>query len=424
MESNQRKRIEKNIDSLVNLTDFDKLCLACYDGHLLSSKMIQNICHYLPQTISEDCGVDDKIKRERHKLLFKKITKRGPDAFEKLHKIFTALKYKEALHILFDADEGMISLSSSKKTGKPTSGNNIDKNIINDTALIGQSTHTCRTNNDTNITLHEYEGLIQPKKPISVQKANRITIDPNFGTYHMESKNNRGILFMVSSDKQQHELYDDDHSLMSLFQQLGFKVYAYSNISLNKFLELLDELLSSDNINDIECFVLALRAGGRLIDGVQWTTFNDGSVVKVEDIQKYFYHQRCKQLVGKPKIFIYPYSEVPNKCVSSSREIQTDSVGREVRLKQVSQLSDVINCYATTKGFLDHRDNENYSCYIQNFVDVVAAHAFNTHFEDMLKIIQDNVEKLSIKRGHLQIASNENISFNKILYFNPGIIVN
>lgn len=235
----------------------------------------------------------------------------------------------------------------------------------------------------------------------------------------MESKNKRGIFFMVNSDDhQRQELDDDAHSLLSLFQQLGFKLYAYNNITLTQFFYLLEELLSSDKINDIECFVLVLKTSIRLIENVQYMTFSDGSVVKVEQIQTFFYHRNCKQLYGKPKIFLYPCSESPNKY---STQIQTESVSNGVGFKHVAQLSDVINCYATTISMMDEHNNENYSRYIQCFVNVVAQHACNTHFENMLKIIHSHVATLGKTFGYLQMPSYDNISFNKMLYFNPGI---
>ncbi|KAI8118774.1 Caspase Nc [Lucilia cuprina] len=436
MEPSQRKRITRNIDSLINLTDFDQLCQACYSNQLLSYTMIQNIYHFEPENHTEYTDDEDTIRRMRHKRLFLKITKRGPEAFEKLRQIFIALKYTDALNVLFGAGEDMISIRSSKITGTATLGNDVDNdaqvdqeniedpNIMNNVGLNRQ-TSLSSTNNDNNTVLHEYNGLILPRKSISVQPASSITIDPKIGTYPMESKNKRGIFFMVKSDEHQSELDEDDHSLLSLFQQMAFKLYAYSNITLNKFHELLEQLLSSDVINGIECFVLALRSGGRIIDGEQRITFNDGSVVKVEEIQQHFYSQQCKHLVGKPKIFIYPYSEISNRTLSHTNRIQTDSIGQQVHLKHVSQLSDVINCYATTKGFMDQRDDENYKRYIQNFVDVIAEHACDTHFENMLKKIQKNVAVLSVSRGqYLQMSSYDNISFNKVLYFNPGVNVN
>lgn len=280
------------------------------------------------------------------------------------------------------------------------------------------------------ITLHQYEDTIQPKKKVCVREASRIFKHPSIDTYPMESKNNRGVFFMVNivdfpADKRRLGADEDTHSLLSLFKQLNFKLYAYKNLSQKKFFELLDELLSLQEIKDTECFVMALMTHGQLLDGVQWITFNDGSVVKVEEIEKRFYHENCAQLVGKPKIFIYPYcrGEISDKGVNV--KTQTEGVGTGRRsINNIAQLSDVIKCYATTAGFVAHRDVDDGSWYIQSFVDTMAAHAHNTSFEEMLKIIQADIAKLRTNNNELQTASYVNIGFNKILYFNPGVSVN
>lgn len=132
MDSNQRKRILRNVETLVNLTEFNKLVRSCIDYNLLSQVMLQNIYHVEPEKLSAEHCDEDTMNRERHKKLFVKITKRGPDAFEKLRRIFIDLKYKEASKILFDIDERMISISSSKEKGEATSGNEDIRQKTND----------------------------------------------------------------------------------------------------------------------------------------------------------------------------------------------------------------------------------------------------------------------------------------------------
>lgn len=118
MDDNHRKLIIKNIDSLVNLTDFDKLCQACLVYNLLTDVMIHNIRHTDPGKIPPETCDELSIRKERHKRLFLKITKRGPEAFRKLRQIFKELKYKEASKLLFDNDT-YISITSSKQKKRP-----------------------------------------------------------------------------------------------------------------------------------------------------------------------------------------------------------------------------------------------------------------------------------------------------------------
>ncbi|KAM7357751.1 caspase Dronc-like [Cochliomyia hominivorax] len=415
MEKNQREKILNNIDKLIDYTDFEQLCEACCNDELLSSTMITNIKRTTPsnQSVGPKALYDDTLERERHKQLFIKITKRGPQAFQKLHRIFVRLKYEDALKILFNAHEDH-SLRSTYNIGGYRSTNNDNQSSDGD-KIVDKITGQLSINNNNNVTLQEYDArLIQPKKNIVVRSAKNITIHSKLGTYLMESKDKRGIFFLIRSDEHQ-EFDDDDHLLLSLFQKLSFKIYAYNNITFQVFTKLLVELLGSDKIKDIECFILFIRTKGKLHNNMQRMKFNDGSIVKIEQVHKYFYNNNCPQLLGRPKIFIFPYKEI------HKRRVQTDGLGEVLRSPHVPQMSDVINCYVANNGYMDDRDNNNFSCYIQNFVDVISERACDTSLDDMLKIIHTKVAEQSAISGQLQESSYENISQNKMLYLNPGI---
>ena len=140
MDDNQRKRILQNTDTLIRQTDFEKLRDACLSYDLLTSTMISNIYDAEPQKTSSERWTAEMIKNDRHKRLFEKITKRGPEAFGKLCLILQHLNYKDAINTLKGNDDRMISISQSKETGKPTiyredvnAGNLVNNNIdIND----------------------------------------------------------------------------------------------------------------------------------------------------------------------------------------------------------------------------------------------------------------------------------------------------
>lgn len=263
-----------------------------------------------------------------------------------------------------------------------------------------------------------------------VKKAKAIMKHDKIDTYPMQSKTNRGVFFGVNNiifpdeDDTRHGATEDANCLLALFKQLGFKLYSYTNLSRTDFFKLLTELLTLNEVRDTECFVLALMTHGHLTNGVQRVTFSDGSIVDVEEIEKHFYHQNCRNLQGKPKIFIYPYcrgEKSDSGVIIRSDKIQTEGFCYENRFNNIAQFSDVIKCYATTEGFMAHRDMVDGSWYIQCFVDTLAERACDTSFEDMLKLIQSNVGRMRTAHGRLQTPGYVNTGFNKILYFNPGL---
>lgn len=82
--------------------------------------------------------------------------------------------------------------------------------------------------------------------------------------------------------------------------------------------------------------------------------------------------------------------------------------------------------YATTNEYDEYNDGNNGTWFIATYVDVLAQHAHNLHFNEMLNIIDRTMERLCNDRlrdenaDYIQEISWENLRFNKNLYFNPG----
>lgn len=281
---------------------------------------------------------------------------------------------------------------------------------------------------DSVSVLQEYTGEICPKDKFEVKRAARILKHPSLDTYPMQSKENRGVFFMVNMINFPVETHrrdgadEDTHSLLYLFKQLGFKLFSYTNLSHEVFFDILGKLLKSDYTKNTECFVMALMTHGDMDDSVQRITFSDGSVVKVKDIEDYFNHHVCENLVNKPKIFLFPFCRGDMLEHGVINKVQTDSIQYNThRIKNIPILSDLIVCYATSEGFKAHRDPADGSWYIQSFVKNMAKNAHDTSFEDILKNIQADTLKLRTIDGSLQTANYVNRGFNKALYFNPRI---
>lgn len=97
---------------------------------------------------------------------------------------------------------------------------------------------------------------------------------------------------------------------------------------------------------------------------------------------------------------------------------ESDSLGAPVT--NIATFYDMKICYSTVIGYNAFRDPIEGSWYIQILCKVLAEHAHDTHFEDLLKIIGGHMNNKRTECDHLQTASNEDRGFNKILYFNPG----
>lgn len=104
------------------------------------------------------------------------------------------------------------------------------------------------------------------------------------------------------------------------------------------------------------------------------------------------------------------------------KQVETDSpAGRLVSESiNVATNSDMHICYAAARGFQTHRDPNDGSWYVELMCKIYAEHAHDSSFDDLLKLVGRSVDQRRSENEHLQTVSNENIGFNKVLYFNPG----
>lgn len=82
--------------------------------------------------------------------------------------------------------------------------------------------------------------------------------------------------------------------------------------------------------------------------------------------------------------------------------------------------SDMKICYATTPGFVSHRDPYFGSWYVHGMCKVWSANAHNTHLDYLLKLVGEAVQTLRNSSYELQTPGNEDRGFTKNLFFNPG----
>lgn len=147
MDEKYRKRITDNINRLIDRTNFDKLAHACYQTGLLTHVMLDNVKRI---ELSDSDMTDEQVQYERHKRLFLKITKRGPDAFDILRRIFADLKYDGALGILLE-DDSYVSIHNSKITTTTRAGGGTTTDMELTTATTSNGIENKNISEENNI---------------------------------------------------------------------------------------------------------------------------------------------------------------------------------------------------------------------------------------------------------------------------------
>uniref|UniRef100_A0A1I8P3L8 Caspase family p20 domain-containing protein n=1 Tax=Stomoxys calcitrans TaxID=35570 RepID=A0A1I8P3L8_STOCA len=268
------------------------------------------------------------------------------------------------------------------------------------------------------LQLKEYTDEISSENKYEVKKSNKIMKHDKTETYDMKTKNNRGVLFMVNiinfeyaAEKDRNGAKNDTDAMLYLFKELGFKLFSYTNLTKQQFFVLLEELLKSEHTKNTECFVMALASHGGLENNEQCVVFADGEIAEEREIEAKFAENACNNLKKRPKIFIFPF------CRGNMSERGTDSINGNVIERPV--LSDLIVCFATSKGYVAYRDDFG-TFYIQLFVENMSDNAHDTMFEDIVKKIQTAMKNKCAAEGKAQTPNYENRDFSKALYFNPG----
>ena len=131
-------------------------------------------------------------------------------------------------------------------------------------------------------------------------------------TYPMQKTNKRGVLFLVNivdykkKDSRRNGAIHDSKYLLNLFQFMGFKIFYYQNITYAEYATLIDQLLHSDVLDNVECFVLAILSHGHNINNINHIIFIDDIPIDIEEIYSRFNNTNCAALLNKPKIFLFP----------------------------------------------------------------------------------------------------------------------
>ncbi|XP_055852801.1 caspase Dronc-like [Episyrphus balteatus] len=421
MEDCHREHIRKNINELIRTTKYEPLINACEYKRIISNVMRSRI-ENLP----------DAEEDEKHKELFMKLTKRGPTAYDELVKILVDLKFDTAAQILRAPKYDGSHISMHDRNTSSTKPIPIEKPQIPENPLPTCVPEGCYPSKDITDSKHQlvpFTKKIDLPQPFEVKKSKVIHYDRMLPIYSMKSKN-RGVFFMVNiiefpnrEKKIRSGAEVDSKYLLRLFQELGFVIFEYTNLTKKEFFDRLTELRDSHYLAETESFVLTLMSHGEMQDDMHdRVEFSGGAICKVNEIEDFFSNRECKSLRDKPKVLIFPFCRGDAPDYGFAR-IETDSIAQVAPRvsRQMETRSDMLVCYASVRGFQALRDPEEGSWYIQAFCKVLAEHAHDTHIEDMLKLIGEKLKSLRSQEGYLQTPAYYNHGFNKLLFFNPGV---
>ncbi|CAG5121219.1 unnamed protein product, partial [Candidula unifasciata] len=182
----------------------------------------------------------------------------------------------------------------------------------------------------------------------------------------------------------------DAERLEERFQDLGFEVRRFDDVTCAKLTSLLYDVASYDH-SDHDCFACAVLSHGR--EGLVYA--RDGQVT-LDMLVLPFKGDRCPSLIGKPKLFFIQacqtkrqgiYLDPPSRQSKPSRSpspvspssSKQHSLGSQsltgdddasessgiVHMRKIPIEADCLFCYSTVPGYYSWRNNQDGSWFIQ-----------------------------------------------------------
>uniref|UniRef100_A0A671WZ18 Caspase-6 n=1 Tax=Sparus aurata TaxID=8175 RepID=A0A671WZ18_SPAAU len=185
--------------------------------------------------------------------------------------------------------------------------------------------------------------------------------------YKMDNKR-RGLALIFNQERffwrlglnDRHGTNADRYNLEKRLKELNFEVKAYENYKQTEVLDKISEAAEADH-SDVDCFLLVFLSHG---ENDQVYTY-DGKI-NVQDITSLFKGDKCRSLVGKPKIFILQacrgdkHDNPVTACDAVDSELKTNEVVVDACAVQTLPAgADFLMCYSVAEGYYSHRETIN-----------------------------------------------------------------
>ncbi|XP_071439415.1 caspase Dronc [Hetaerina americana] len=403
MDTEHRNIITANLKTLVDRTDLNTLIPKLIEKGVFTAIMVE--------PYQKRCCISSR--RE----LFLDIQTRGPKAFQNLVSALNDTGYRD-LAVLLDPESEMVSHPPNQNTTHPYI---LPQYITQESPNAVQSIRDVASQHP-NVKVN----LSTRPQPVVVRKAETPTrSSPQHKTmiYRMLSRP-KGYALIINIKKYINDIKGerngaevDEENLHKLFEGLGYDVTIHADLCGLDMKNILENFSTDKKHKDVDSCVLVISCHGERIDGETHFIASDGKPLSMTYVLNLFTNEKCIHLRNKPKIFLFQACRGFEKNYIQRNRTALDGQPYCVPLRKYS---DMLIANATVDGHESHRDCFHGTWYIQAVCEVFMDHAWDTEIMEMLKKVDEKLEKLISESGTMQTTSFENRGF-KTFYFNPGV---
>uniref|UniRef100_A0A673ZVS1 Caspase-6 n=2 Tax=Salmo trutta TaxID=8032 RepID=A0A673ZVS1_SALTR len=182
----------------------------------------------------------------------------------------------------------------------------------------------------------------------------------------------------------------DRYNLVKRFEDLNFEVQVFDNLKVGDVMDKISQAAEANHA-DADCFVCVFLSHG---ENDHVYAFDDK--IAIQDITALFKGDKCKSLVGKPKIFIL------QACRGDKHDdpvTPMDAVDSEVKTNEVVVDAGVVYTLPAGADFImcyySHRETVNGSWYIQDLCGAMRKFGDSLEFTDLLTLVNRKVSTRS-----------------------------
>ncbi|KYQ46999.1 Caspase Nc [Trachymyrmex zeteki] len=402
MNRKDREQIDHCCESIMSKIDLTKLL-----PKLLENKVYNRDDVNIPRW-SKNLGAQSTVKD-----ILLTIKTRGPNAFKNLILSLRQSNHEDVADIL----EKQNNASSNTKQENP-----LDHHIFSDEPL---TIEVCKA---TKFLDCEYDVI--ERYPMRSKPRGLVLIITN-------------IYYESSYENPRFSAKHDNNNLKKLFEEMGFTVDTYQNLTGQAMKDTIKEFSKRDDLNKVDsCFVIVTSHGMEDEESnteIQGTDYHIASrqanyeKVLCTEVCDYFTAEACPQLAEKPKIFIFQLcrGKKKQKGVIHSR-ITTDSCAMKStneanieipHIQTIRNYSDMLIVQSTLPGYVSYRDSKTGSWFIQILCKIFMNHAHQNHVQDLFNMIDAELKNLRTTNYECQTSSVQSLGFNKHCYLNPGLFM-
>ncbi|XP_046389463.1 caspase Dronc [Ischnura elegans] len=406
MNDQHRRKILENMDKLVDGADVAVLLPKLLDRGVFLKNMVIKY--------QRNIVFDRKLRRD----FYFEILTRGPLAFQNLVSALNESGHGN-LALLLEPDIKPI-LPSNKKVHPfrlPDYATGVSPGIVENIKDMASQNPNVIINLRT-----EPLNVVVKKATAAIERS------PHYKTaiYPMGSRP-KGYAMIINIKKytndiknERHGAEEDEKNLKSLFEGLGYDVTVHTNLSGDKMTQELISFSLDTKHKHVDSCILAILCHGEQILGETHFVAADGKTIPVNRVLDLFTNEKSLYLRKKPKLFFFQSCRGDGIVHGIKEDHVRTALDGHPQAAVLRKYSDMLIAYATVKGYEAHRDYFIGTWFIQAVCEVFMTNACDTEIMEMLKMVDEKLEKLVSERSTMQTTCFENRGF-KTFFFNPGI---